>query len=76
MPHKTSIPSSILIIGSGVFGLSTAHELAKHPFFRTTKLTLVDRLPFPPKDAASVSYAPNLSSILMNTFLLDSQFVS
>jgi sarcosine oxidase/L-pipecolate oxidase len=46
--------SSILIIGSGVFGLSIAYELATNPSYSQTKLTLIDRLPFPAPDAASV----------------------
>ncbi|OCK80039.1 FAD dependent oxidoreductase [Lepidopterella palustris CBS 459.81] len=49
-----SIPASILIIGSGVFGLSTAYSLCKNPAFRDTSITLVDRQPFPARDAASI----------------------
>ena len=47
-------PSSILIIGSGAFGLSTAYELATNPIFTDTTITVVDRLPFPASDGASV----------------------
>lgn len=49
-------PDSILIIGSGVFGLSTAWALTKRPFFDNTAITIVDdaKGQFPPEDAASV----------------------
>lgn len=48
------IPSSILIIGSGVFGLSTAWALTKREEFKNTKITLLERLDFPVPDAASI----------------------
>lgn len=51
-------PESILIIGSGVFGLSTAWALTKRPEFASTSITVLDRSPdpgfFPARDAASV----------------------
>ncbi|KAF9876087.1 FAD dependent oxidoreductase [Colletotrichum karsti] len=49
-------PSSILIIGSGVFGLTTAHELALRPRYASTTITVLDRspVPGPSEDAASV----------------------
>ncbi|KAJ0310574.1 hypothetical protein COL516b_002386 [Colletotrichum fioriniae] len=49
-------PSSILIIGSGVFGLTTAYELAQRPRYASTKITVLDRspIPGPSEDAASV----------------------
>lgn len=48
------IPSSILIIGSGVFGLSTAVALTKRPVFASTKITVLDRSPtIPAPDASS-----------------------
>ncbi|KAL2162177.1 hypothetical protein VTH06DRAFT_7090 [Thermothelomyces fergusii] len=53
-------PSSILIIGSGVFGLSTALALARRDAFAQTSITIVDRSDhsrpgtFPSSDAASV----------------------
>ena len=48
------VPSSVMIIGSGVFGLSTAHALATRDAFKHTKITVLERLPFPATDAASV----------------------
>jgi sarcosine oxidase/L-pipecolate oxidase len=48
------IPSSILIIGSGVFGLGTAWGLTKRSEFKNTKITLLERLDFPAPDAASI----------------------
>ncbi|KAK2049286.1 FAD dependent oxidoreductase [Colletotrichum somersetense] len=49
-------PSSILIIGSGVFGLTTAYELARRPRYASTTITVLDRspVPGPSEDAASV----------------------
>ncbi|KZZ96784.1 fructosyl-amino acid oxidase [Moelleriella libera RCEF 2490] len=50
-------PSSILIVGSGVFGLSTAWALTKRPLFAKTSITVVDDTTggqFPPEDCASI----------------------
>jgi len=47
-------PSSILIIGSGVFGLSTAWAFSKSPLYTSTKITLLDRSPFPSPDGSSI----------------------
>ncbi|ODA79909.1 hypothetical protein RJ55_05506 [Drechmeria coniospora] len=49
-------PTSILVIGSGVFGLSTAWALTKRQLFAKTAITVVDnaRGEFPPRDSASV----------------------
>lgn len=48
------IPSSILIIGSGVFGLSTAYSLALSPAYTSTTITLIDRHHFPSPDGSSI----------------------
>ncbi|KAJ9151292.1 FAD dependent oxidoreductase [Pleurostoma richardsiae] len=51
-------PSSVLIVGSGVFGLGTAYALTKRPSFSNTTITVVDRSTepavFPSPDASSV----------------------
>ena len=47
-------PSSILIVGSGVFGLSTAYSLSQNPLYANTTITLVDRSPFPAPDGSSI----------------------
>jgi sarcosine oxidase/L-pipecolate oxidase len=55
-------PSSILIIGSGVFGLSTAYALTRRDGFSKTAITVVDRavgsdsdeVVFPARDASSI----------------------
>ncbi|KAI9832897.1 MAG: hypothetical protein M1819_003927 [Sarea resinae] len=47
-------PSSILVVGSGVFGLSTALALANDASYKHTRITLLDRLPFPPPDISSI----------------------
>ncbi|TVY81106.1 L-pipecolate oxidase, partial [Lachnellula suecica] len=41
------------ILGSGVFGLSTALALTQRPSFANSKITLVDRSPFPAPDGSS-----------------------
>ncbi|GAB7350507.1 hypothetical protein MBLNU459_g1101t1 [Dothideomycetes sp. NU459] len=53
-PDKKPIPGSILIVGSGVFGLSTAYSLTQNPLYASTRITLVDRSTFPAADAASI----------------------
>src|SRR5689334_22504431 len=59
-PPLFSPPSSILIIGSGVFGLSTALALASRDVFAQSSITVIDRSDpsqpgaFPSPDAASV----------------------
>lgn len=52
MTNKT--PSSILIIGSGAFGLSTAYSLATNPKYKNTTITVLDRQSFPSPDSSSV----------------------
>ena len=53
-----SPPRSVLIIGSGIFGLGTAQALARRPEFRDTIITVVDRSDdpdlFPSRDASSI----------------------
>ena len=54
MGSYQDIPSSILIIGSGVFGLSTAYALTQRPEFEKVMVTVLERLDFPAHDAASI----------------------
>ncbi|OTA80271.1 hypothetical protein M434DRAFT_228998 [Hypoxylon sp. CO27-5] len=58
MPEKYKAPDSILVIGAGVFGLSTALALTKRPEFASTSITVLDRSPeegvFPARDASSI----------------------
>jgi sarcosine oxidase/L-pipecolate oxidase len=51
-----SVPDSILIIGSGVFGLSAARAFTQRATYSSTTITVVDdaRGNFPPEDASSV----------------------
>ncbi|KAI8937045.1 hypothetical protein NX059_006264 [Plenodomus lindquistii] len=48
------IPSSILIVGSGAFGLSTAWSLCNNPRYKNTSITVVDRQQFPTPDGSSI----------------------
>ncbi|KAF2133141.1 FAD dependent oxidoreductase [Dothidotthia symphoricarpi CBS 119687] len=48
------IPSSVLIVGSGAFGLSTAWALCRDPQFKNTAITVVDRQTFPTPDGSSI----------------------
>ena len=57
-PTGWKIPKSIAIVGSGVFGLSTALALTEHPSFADSLITIVDQHPFPSPTAASASLAP------------------
>ena len=65
----------MLIIGSGVFGLSTAWALTKQEKFAATKITVLDRSPepgqFPAKDAAS-----NDSSRIIRTDYADPAYAA
>ncbi|GAO14705.1 uncharacterized protein UV8b_04608 [Ustilaginoidea virens] len=50
-------PAAVLIVGSGVFGLSTAWALVNRPRFAKSSITVVDDASsgqFPPDDCASV----------------------
>ena len=49
------IPKSVIIVGSGAFGLSTAWALCRNPDFTYTSITVVDRQTFPTPDGSSVS---------------------
>ena len=46
---------SILVIGSGLFGLTTVRALLEDEVFRDSQITVVDRYVFPSPDGASVS---------------------
>ena len=65
MPSE--IPSSILIVGSGAFGLSTAYALCRNSRYKNTSITVVDRQAFPTPDGSSVSTShsawPNILTI-------------
>ncbi|KAI9825624.1 MAG: hypothetical protein M1832_000968 [Thelocarpon impressellum] len=53
-PLSSPPPASILIVGAGVFGLSTALALTRRPRYAHTNITLLDRATFPAPDASSV----------------------
>ncbi|KAI7281627.1 FAD dependent oxidoreductase [Hortaea werneckii] len=67
------IPSSVIIVGSGVFGLSTAHALATRDEFKNTSITVLERVDFPAPDGSSIDssriirpdYADGAYSLLM-----------
>ena len=54
MARPKDIPCSILIVGSGVFGLGTAYALTQRSEFENTNITLLERLEFPAHDASSI----------------------
>lgn len=55
MASAYKAPKSILIIGSGAFGLSTALSLTKRPEWSSTDITVLDRAPqFPAQDGSSI----------------------
>ncbi|KAI9738874.1 MAG: hypothetical protein M1818_005187 [Claussenomyces sp. TS43310] len=47
-------PKSILIVGSGVFGLTTAHALSQRSAYQNTTIIILDRSPFPVHDGSSI----------------------
>ncbi|SMR45675.1 unnamed protein product [Zymoseptoria tritici ST99CH_1E4] len=47
-----ALPSSVIIVGSGVFGLGTAYELATRS--RDIDITVIERCPFPAPDGSSI----------------------
>ena len=47
------VPSSILIVGAGVFGLSTALSLLKRPRYASTHITVIDASPTLPNPSGS-----------------------
>lgn len=49
---SSSTPSSVIIVGSGVFGLGTAYELAQR--WKDVKITVLERTAFPAADGASI----------------------
>ncbi|ROV95951.1 hypothetical protein VMCG_07987 [Cytospora schulzeri] len=60
---RVSVTPPILIIGSGVFGLSTALSLARHPHFTKTQITIIDRSSFDHKQQQPVFPSRDASSI-------------
>lgn len=56
--QRSNTPSSILIVGSGVFGLGTAYALARRDAYSNTTITVLDRSVdealFPSRDASSI----------------------
>ncbi|KAI9771716.1 MAG: hypothetical protein M1840_001932 [Geoglossum simile] len=54
MAEAAQGPLSILIIGSGVFGLSTALALSRRPRYSQASITVLDKSPFPSPDGSSI----------------------
>ncbi|KAF2863744.1 FAD dependent oxidoreductase [Piedraia hortae CBS 480.64] len=69
-----STPSSIVVVGSGVFGLSTAKALTERDEYKNSTITVLERLEFPAVDGSSVDssrivradYADEAYARLMN----------
>lgn len=60
-------PTSIIIIGSGVFGLSTAYSLATNPRYGQTTITVVDRSSFPNPSGSSIDSSRIIRSDYSNS---------
>lgn len=52
-PHEGKPEPTVLIIGAGTFGTSTAYHLAQH-YKDPSRVTIIDQAPCPPKPAASI----------------------
>ncbi|KIX99922.1 uncharacterized protein Z520_04559 [Fonsecaea multimorphosa CBS 102226] len=50
---NTPVPQHILIIGAGVFGLSTALSLLSNPAYNATRITIIDGSPSLPNPSGS-----------------------
>jgi len=50
---ETAVPQHILIVGAGVFGLSTALSLLGDPTYQSSKITIVDGSPSLPNPSGS-----------------------
>ena len=59
---------SVLIIGAGVFGVSTAYHLSKQT---EAEITLLDRAPFPPAPAASTDINKIIRADYTSSFYAD-----
>lgn len=57
-------PSAILIIGGGVFGLSTAYALTQRAKYAQTKITLLDRHPSVPLSHLSTTSSVDTTRII------------
>ncbi|CAH0020815.1 unnamed protein product [Clonostachys rhizophaga] len=55
-------PATIIIIGSGVFGLSTAYAASRDPRFGNSKIILVDRWNFEPESSTTSVQNPGAAN--------------
>lgn len=65
---------STLIIGAGIFGLSTAYHLALRNSPQTSKITLIDRCPAPSNPAASTDINKIVRADYSNPLYMDLGF--
>ncbi|KAH8666357.1 putative fructosyl amino acid protein [Xylariales sp. PMI_506] len=61
-------PSSLLIVGTGVFGLSTAYALSKRSAWSSTQITIVDRAPEPTSFLSPDASSIDSSRIVRNDY--------
>lgn len=66
--------ASTLIIGAGVFGVSTAYHLALQSNPKTNKITIVDRCPVPSNPAASTDLNKIVRADYSNPLYMDLGF--
>ena len=62
--NANTVPSSILIVGGGVFGLSTALALTQRAHFAQTTITLLDPHPSIPDSKAATTSSVDTSRII------------
>ncbi|KAB8274670.1 FAD dependent oxidoreductase [Aspergillus minisclerotigenes] len=55
-------PKSIIIVGSGVFGLSTAYAMSQNNEFASTKITLIDSWNFEPSGPSASTPNPSAAN--------------
>ncbi|KAK9793109.1 putative FAD dependent oxidoreductase [Seiridium cardinale] len=73
-PSSFTPPSSVLIIGSGVFGLSTAYALTKRPAWSKTRITVLDRSSSPNSSKGKPQFPSEDSSSIDSSRIVRSDY--
>ena len=67
--NPDTAPSSILVVGGGVFGLSTALALTQRAHYAQTTITLLDPHPSIPDSKAATTSSVDTSRIIRADYL-------